>query len=126
SLMEIDSKMDHGPVLAQESLALRGNETPAELYVLLTTRGVDLFLENIEDYLDETLEMIPQNHAEATFTHFVKKEDGRLDFAKPAETLEREIRAYQGWPRSWTELDGKRLIVHKARISGGNLIIEEV
>lgn len=121
SLMEIDAKMDHGPLLATERIPLRGDEMPEELYRILTTKGVHLFLEHISDYLDETLEMLPQNDAEATVTHFVKKDDGRLDFTKPAEQLEREIRAYHGWPRSFTEFRGKRLIVEKAHLEGGKL-----
>lgn len=126
SLMEIDTKMDHGPVLAQERHPLRCDELPDELYQILTKRGVQLFLENIDDYLEERLTPTEQNHLEASFSHFIKKEDGRLDFSKPADELEREIRAYAGWPRSYTEWKKKRLIIDKARLSGGKLKIEKV
>ncbi|MCC2631680.1 MAG: methionyl-tRNA formyltransferase [Patescibacteria group bacterium] len=126
TLIEIDTKMDHGPILAQDTLRLRGNELPEEVYQLLTTRGVSLFLEHIDDYLTEEADLIPQNDFDATFTHFVKKEDGRLDFSKPAEVLEREIRAYHGWPRSFTTFKGKRLIIEKARLEGGELVVEQV
>jgi len=124
TLMEIDAKMDHGPIIAQEQLTLRGNEMPEELYEVLTKKGVALFLEHIEGYLDETVEGLPQNHSEATFTHFVKKEDGRLDFSKDPVELEREIRAYHGWPRSFTTFRGKRLVVEKAHLESGNLVID--
>lgn len=128
TLMEIDAQMDHGPIIAQATQALHGKETPEELYKLLTVKGVDLFLENIDAYVadDGSLALLPQNHFEATFTHFVKKEDGKLDFSKPADVLEREIRAYKGWPRSWTLLDGKRFIIEKAHVSEGKLIIDLV
>lgn len=126
TLIEIDTKVDHGPILAQEHFPLRGNELPEELYTLLTVKGVDLFLENINDYLNEELEMLPQTHDEASFTHFISKEDGRLDFSKPTEELEREIRAYHGWPRSWTEYEGKRLIFEKAHLEAGKLVIDMV
>jgi len=124
TLMEIDAKMDHGPILAQETLALRGNEMPEELYEVLTKKGIALFLELVNGYLDETVEGIPQNHSEATFTHFVKKEDGRLDFTKDPAELEREIRAYHGWPRSFTSFRGKHLVIEKAHLENGALIAD--
>lgn len=121
SLMEIDRKMDHGMILAQEGLPLRGNEYPEELYEVLTTKGIHLFLTHIEEYLNEELEMLPQDHSEATFTHFVKKTDGLLDFSEPAEVLERQVRAYSRWPRAYISIQGKRLIVDAARIFEGKL-----
>ena len=126
SLMQIDAKMDHGPILAQDKVGLRGDELPEELYSILTRRGVDLFLTHINDYLEERLDPIPQNHSFATITHFVKKEDGQLDFTKEPEVLEREIRAYHGWPRSFTFWNDKRLIIEKARLEGGKLRFIEV
>ncbi|MBU6389318.1 methionyl-tRNA formyltransferase [Patescibacteria group bacterium] len=126
TLMEIDRQMDHGPILAQERIPLRGNELPGDLYNILTVKGVDLFLQNINDYLQEQLTLTPQNHAEATFTRLIKKEDGRLDFRKPAEELERQIRAFHDWPRSWTEYKGKRLIIEKAHLENGQLMFDLV
>ena len=122
SLMEIDKKMDHGPILAQERLMLTGQETPEELYRILTHKGVSLFLEYIDDYLNEELDLLPQDHSEATITHFIKKEDGILDLSKPVIELERQIRAFQGWPRSWIIYKGKRLIIDKAHISNNRLV----
>lgn len=126
TLMEIDAKMDHGPILAQDRLPLRGNEMPEELYEVLTKRGVALFLEHIDAYLQEELEMLPQNHSEATFTHFVKKEDGQLDFSEPIEQLERIIRAYHGWPRGWTFFRDKRLSIDTAHLENGRLIFDRI
>ena len=126
TLMEVDTKMDHGKILAQDTLRLRGDEEPAELYSSLTRRGVELFLECIESYLDDSIEMIPQFHNQATFTHFIDKEDGLLDMSKPADELERQIRAFQGWPRSWVMLGEKRLIVDKAHIEQDQLRFDMV
>ena len=122
SLMEIDTKMDHGKLLAQESVPLRGNEYPGELYESLTTKGIHLFLAHIEAYLNDDLEMTPQAHNEATFTHFVKKADGELDFSEPAELLERKVRAYSNWPRAFTFVHGKRMIIDTARVSDGTFL----
>ena len=121
SLMQIDTKMDHGPLLAQERLLLAGNETPEQLYRVLTHKGVELFLSCIDKYLADKLDLIPQNHTSATITHFIKKEDGEINTALPVIQLERQIRAYQGWPRSWVIFRGKRLLVDKAHTENGSL-----
>ena len=126
SLMQIDTKMDHGPILAQEAIPLRGDEYPNELYEILTRKGVHLFLEHIDAYLCEELDILPQNHFESTITHFVKKEDGRLNFAKDPAKLEREVRAYSGWPGSWIEFENQRLIIKKAHLQAGVLVFDEV
>ena len=126
TLIEIDTKMDHGPIIAQERYPLHGNETPTELYEVLTRRGVHLFLENIDDYLEEGLEPLPQTDMDATFTRFVKKEDGLLHFSEPADQLERQVRAYQGWPRAYCFLDGKRLIIDTAHLEDGQLVPDQV
>lgn len=126
ALMEIDDKMDHGPLLATESINLTGKETPTELYSTLIYKGTRLFLENIEAYLGEDLDMLPQNHDDATYTHYITKEQGLIDPSKPADELERQIRAFQGWPTSWLMVDGKRLIVHAAHVSHKKFILDEV
>ncbi len=122
TLMEIDPKMDHGPILAQESHPLHGRETPEELYSVLTTKGVQLFLEHIDDYLKEELDPLPQMHDIATITHFVKKEDGALNLSEDPEQNERKVRAYLGWPRTSLQLDGKQLLVDAAVVKEGRFV----
>lgn len=127
TVIEIDREVDHGPILAQESLPLRGDETASDLYEVLTQRGTRLFLDVIDEYLDGTLDMLPQDHSEASFTTFVKKEDGLLiPTQSSAEEMERMVRAYAGWPGTWLLDEDKRLKVHKAHVSQGALVLDEV
>ncbi|HSI20159.1 MAG TPA: methionyl-tRNA formyltransferase [Verrucomicrobiae bacterium] len=126
SLMQIDSKMDHGDIVAQESHLLHGKETPDELYELLTQKGARLFLENIDAYLNEEIDLIPQFDFEATFTKFITKEDGHINLNDDPQTNERKIRAYQGWPGAWLTCEGKRLIIHSAHLAEDKLWLDEV
>lgn len=126
SLMEIDTEMDHGPLLAQETVLISGKESRDELYEILTYKGVQLFLEHIEDYLSGELEPQAQDHFEASYTRFIKKEDGKLNPEDDVHSQERQIRAFQGWPGSWVELDGKRLIIHSAHIEHSQLVPDSV
>jgi methionyl-tRNA formyltransferase len=121
SVMEMDARMDHGPLLAQEKYPLTGKETPRELYRVLTHRGVELLLENLEDYLAGTLELQPQPHEEATYTKKVSKDDGVLrPEEETAQYMERKIRAYQGWPRTWLLHRKKRLLIDVAHLESEN------
>lgn len=128
TVIELDAEVDHGPILAQETLRLRGNETPSELYEVLGDRGTRLFLDVIEDYLQDDLELLPQQHDLATFTHFVRKDDGLLSPKhEDALSMERKVRAYAGWPSAWLMRGDTRLIVHKAHVDGdNNLVLDEV
>lgn len=128
SLMKLVPKMDAGPVYIQEKIDLTGHETKQELADRLGNLGSRIMLANLEGILNNTLELINQVESEATYTRQLTKNDGFIDLAKPAELLEREIRAYAGWPRSRIVLFGHEIIITKARLSqnrdGGRLILE--
>jgi methionyl-tRNA formyltransferase len=126
TLMEVDAKMDHGVILAQEEHTLAGNEIPDELYQVLTQKGTHLFLDNIDAYIAETLIGLPQMHDEATFTHFIKKEDGLLNLSEDAHENERKVRAFQGWPGTYVMHKDKRLIIHKVHVAEDALVLDEV
>jgi methionyl-tRNA formyltransferase len=126
TLIELDAKMDHGDILGQARLPLQGNETPEQLYASLAQKGVDLLLTHGTDYLEDRATLLPQNHGEATFTHFINKQDGLLNALDTPDCIERKIRAYQHWPWVHAYIHGKRLIIRKAHILAGVLILDEV
>ena len=61
----------------------------------------------------------PQDDAAATLCSQLKKEDGRIDWSKPAIVIERHVRAMQCWPSAWTTLHGKTLKISKAEVITG-------
>ena len=61
----------------------------------------------------------PQPDDGATLTRPLRREDGRLDPARPAVELERQVRAYQPWPGSFVETDVGRLVVWAASVGAG-------
>jgi methionyl-tRNA formyltransferase len=119
--------MDAGPIYAQKRLALSGNETKQELADRLMDMGLELLIERLEAILEGWLMPKPQIESEATYTKLLKKSDGVMDLAKPADVLERQVRAYAGWPRSRAKIHGREVIVTKVRvakdINDGNLVI---
>lgn len=128
SLMRLSAKMDAGPVYSQERIQLSDTETKQQLADRLLQAGEELLLDKLEAILEGWLTPKPQLDSAATYTKLLNKEDGVLDWHKPAEQLGREVRAYAGWPRSRGEIFGKEVIVTKARTvnndKGGGLVIK--
>jgi methionyl-tRNA formyltransferase len=114
TLMRMDAGLDTGPIVAQARVALHGDEVAPELEGRLAGVAAALLANMLPGWLDGRLEVVPQSGEGATLTRPLRREDGRLDAARGAAELERQVRAYQPWPGSFVEQDGLRLIVWKA------------
>jgi methionyl-tRNA formyltransferase len=120
SLMALGSKMDAGPIYAQEKLTLTGAENKLELTDKLRDIGKVMLLKHLPAILDGSLKPIPQDESAATSTKQISKQDGVIDFNKPALQLEREVRAYAGWPRSRTKIKDTEVIVTGVHVVEGS------
>lgn len=109
SVMQLVEKMDAGPVYAQKAIPLTGQETAPELYRTIVEQCADWFTQQLQAIFDERLKPKNQDDSAATYTHMIKKQDGQMDpSTKTASALEREVRAYQGFPKSrlyWNDQD---------------------
>lgn len=112
SLMVIDSGMDTGKLIAQKSLKLRQDINTAKLTRLLISLSADMLASYLPKYLSGKIKPRRQPHPDrATYSRKLTKADGILDFTKPAEILEREVRAYIEWPKSRTQIAGKDVVI---------------
>ncbi|HEY4477266.1 MAG TPA: methionyl-tRNA formyltransferase [Candidatus Paceibacterota bacterium] len=102
TIMLTDEKMDNGPILAQQKIPIEKKETSVSLTEKLADVGGELIVRVIADYLSGTITPSPQNHEKASFTKLLRKNDGRIDWQKNAEYIERLVRAYLLWPTAWT------------------------
>lgn len=125
SLMIVDEQMDHGAIIAQEKLVLT-DQTFLELRDQTAALGTKLILNCLPQWLEGKIEAVAQNDALATYTQKIKKEDGLIDLTASAELNHRKIRAYTPWPGAYFFRGGKRIIIKKARLADGKLIIERV
>lgn len=120
SLMRLGAKMDAGPVYAHNIVPLDGTETKQALANQLSAIGADMVLEYLPKILDGSLEPKPQPEENATYDRLISKDDAQLDWTKPATRLEREVRAYAGWPRSRASLDSTDIIITGAHVATGS------
>ncbi len=120
SLMKLVAKMDAGPVYAQETLPLAGTESKQGLADQLSSLGLSLLLECLPAILDGSATATPQDDSQATYDEHIDKAASEIDWTKPAERLEREIRAYYGWPRSRASFGYTEAIITAAHITEGS------
>jgi len=119
TIMKMDVGLDTGPMLTQRSIRLTREDTAGSVTESLSHLGADLLIETLPDYLSGKLEPIPQPEEGMTYAPMLKKEEGRLDFTRPAEELERRVRAFNPWPGAFMEFDHTLLKVHSAHVARG-------
>jgi len=114
TIMKLDAEMDHGPILAQKAEPIMEDDTGSKLHDRLSQVGADILPDVLADYLDGKIEPRSQKHDEATYCRILTREDGKLDFSKSAKDLKKLVLAYDPWPGTWTEIDGKRIKILEA------------
>lgn len=119
SLMLITAKMDAGPILAQEQVAIAPDETRGELEERLARCSAELLLQRLPDWLKGAVTPVPQDESLATYTRRVSKEDGLIDWTQPAAEIALRVRAYNPWPSAFTAFEGRQLRVARSHAVSG-------
>ena len=114
-IIAMDEGLDTGPVVASRSWPLDGTETAPELEARAAREGAGLLAEILEPYLRREHPPVPQA-GPVTLTRPLRRDDGRLDPARSAAELERQVRAYRPWPGSFVETAAGRLVVLRAAV----------
>ena len=118
-LMQMEAGLDTGPVLALRRTPIQPDDTAETLQQRLSELGGALVREELPRYLAGSLTPHPQPAEGVTLARLVEKEDGRLDWARPAVELERRVRAFVPWPGAWTQLGPQLLKVWRAEVTPG-------
>lgn len=143
TIMLLDDKMDHGPIVAQKEIPItpwpaptreestRGGPPKAsELEQKLAYEGGKLLAETIPRWIAGEITVQEQDHTKATYTKKFTKEDGLIDLSGDPTMNFRKVQAFDVWPKAYffTERHGKqiRVAVTDAELTGGNLVIKKV
>ena len=131
SVQKLALKTDEGDILAQEFIDLDGSETTLSLMdgdAVLSSDGLSgssavsetgssLLIEVLKKACAEGKLEGEAQKGEASYTPFLKKEDGIIDWSRTATEIDRQIRAYTPWPLCSAEFNGGRVLILKARVS---------
>ncbi|MGB9707101.1 MAG: methionyl-tRNA formyltransferase [Microgenomates group bacterium] len=147
TIIKMDEKIDHGPIVAQFTEEILPTDTSESLYFRLFSAGAEVLKTILPAYLEGRIELREQNHSAATYTKKLTRDDGFIPLKKLKEAMEgrkadrvgRQIRAFYPWPGSWTEItipdrkakpirdrQNKRLKILKAHLENGKLILDQV
>ena len=123
--MRMDEGLDTGPMLLAERTPISAADTAETVHDRLAELGARLIVSTLDGLVAKTLDAVPQSTEGVTYAHKLGKEEGALDWRRPAAELERKVRAFHPWPGTSFELPsnngGERIKVLEAALalSGG-------
>jgi len=115
TIMQMEAGLDTGPILLREAVPIGPADTSGSLHDLLADLGTRLILRA----LAENPPPVRQPDAEATYAPKLMREDGRIDWSDDAAAIERQVRAFDPWPGTFTTLQGGALKVLAVELADG-------
>ncbi|MHB8412179.1 MAG: methionyl-tRNA formyltransferase [Candidatus Acidiferrales bacterium] len=100
--MKIDVSLDTGPILEQLEMEIGADETAPELMARMADAGAPLLIQTLRKLENGEVQPAPQDNRLATFAPPLKKEEGLLDWNRPAIEIYNRIRAFEPWPGTYT------------------------
>ncbi|HXB17787.1 MAG TPA: methionyl-tRNA formyltransferase [Steroidobacteraceae bacterium] len=114
TIMQMDEGLDTGPVLLTREIAIGAHDTGGSLHAALAALGAAALLEALEGLASGALSARPQPGEGASYAAKIEKSEARIDWARDAAAIERQVRAFDPWPIAETMLEGQRLRIHSA------------
>lgn len=115
TIMQIDAGLDTGDMLLKAKTHIPADETAPELSARLAPMGAKLLIEAMDAIENGMLLPEKQNDAEATYAPILHKEDGRVDWRRPASQIHNRMRGFTPWPGAFTEFRAQPLLILEAR-----------
>lgn len=122
TIMQMDEKMDHGPIILQKEVRIGEDETRITLYEKLFSLGAELLVKIMPRWIEGKITPIAQDHTGATYSKILTREDGKLFWDNPAKVLERQVRAYAGWPGAYCLWQRTREVPARLKIEAARAI----
>ena len=119
TIMRMDEGMDTGDMLLAREVPIGDDDTGETLSVKLSAAGAELLVQSLDCLREGDVHPMKQDDSLATYAPMLKKEDGRIDWMKPAREIRDLIRGMLPWPGAFTFLEGKMLKIYRATISEG-------
>lgn len=116
SLMQLAPAMDAGPVFYQVTVPLADTITKQALADHLGLLGAEQLIKTLPSIIDGTLVAQPQDDIQASYDQRLTKPMSQINWQQPARHIERQIRAYAGWPGSITTITGTDVTITGAHI----------
>lgn len=109
SIIKLDEKMDHGPILVQKKITINSSHATAEILQQCAALGTKMLLNIIPKYVQNKIILQEQNHEKATYSHIITRENGLIDWKNDEKRIYLQFKAYNPWPGVFTHIEGKRI-----------------
>lgn len=142
TILKIAAVFDQGEIVTQEKIEIRPTNTAETLYARLFEKAAKLLIKILPDYIKGKIRLIVQDSSQASYYPRLTRNDGKIDWSKSPETIERMIRAFHSWPGTYSLISlhdrskkvnrqkipkqAKRLKILKAHLHKGKLILDQV
>lgn len=114
TVMQMDAGLDTGPMLLVRETAIGPRETAGSLHERLAALGAEAIVAAIDDWRADRLRAVPQPDQGVTYAAKIRKEEARIDWAGPAVSIERQVRAFNPWPVAETRWGDRQLRIWEA------------
>ena len=120
TIMRMDAGLDTGPVLLSREIAITADETAASLHDKLAGLGARCVVECLPALERGALRAVPQSEEGVTYASKIQKSEAAIDWTKPAELVDRQIRALNPFPVASTKSRGEAIRIWASRLASGN------
>jgi len=120
TIMQMEQGLDTGPILASRGVPISGETTGESLHHSLAHLGAGMIVETINALDKGGIQSLPQPTNGVSYAQKLSREDGHLDWTRPADELELQIRALYPWPGAWSEIANQRIKVFEANVVDTN------
>jgi methionyl-tRNA formyltransferase len=104
TIMKMDEGLDTGDIVAQRRIPIHPEDDSVTLHDRLARLGAELLVQTIPDYAAGKIQPVPQPAEGASYAPKIKKEDGHIDWHRPAQIILNRLRAFTPWPGAFTFL----------------------
>ena len=111
TIMQMDAGLDTGPILLQEAVPIGPDTTGGGLSETLAALGARLILGALDGVARGCLKPRPQPSEGVTYAAKLRRDEAQLDWHRPADALERQVRAFDPWPGAFFAANGERIRV---------------
>lgn len=115
TIMKMAAGLDTGDIITQEETDISGL-TGGQLHDILADMGAGLLVKTLSLIEEGRAVYRPQDENKATYAGLISKKDGKIDFTRPPEEVERMIRAYDPWPGSFCFMGDETIKIWKAHV----------
>ena len=117
-IMQMDAGLDTGAVISRHPCPILPNDNAQTLHDKLAEIGARAIVADLQHYSQRNAQ--PQPEHGITYAHKLRKADAQIDWAQPAEAIERRIRAFNPVPGAWCDYHGKPLKIWAAQACPAN------